>query len=88
MPLDIDLNGVEKRLEVTKELSTLNISEYSVIHIRDWESLVITKRNPDLKDINQLNWYYMQLSDLLVTLIVIMVLGLKIALFYFFKQKN
>ena len=52
MPLDIDLNGVEKRLEVSEKLSSINISEHSVIHIRDWESLIITKRNPDLKKLN------------------------------------
>ena len=52
MPVDIDLNGVKKRLEVFEELSSINISEHSVIHIRDWESLIITKRNPDLKKLN------------------------------------
>ena len=50
MPVNIDLNGVEKRLEVSEKLSSINISEHSVIHIRDWESLIITKRNPDLKN--------------------------------------
>ena len=49
MPVDIDLNGVEKRLEVSEELSSINISEHSVVHIRDWESFIITKRNPSLK---------------------------------------
>ena len=52
MPVDIDLNGVEKRLEVSEKLSSINISEHSVIHIRDWESLIITKRNPDIKKLN------------------------------------
>ena len=52
MPVDIDLNGVEKRLEVSEKLSSINISEHSVIHIRDWESLIITKINPDLKKLN------------------------------------
>ena len=52
MPVDIDLNGVEKRLEVSEKLSLINISEHSVIHIRDWESLIITKRNPDIKKLN------------------------------------
>ena len=52
MPVDIDLNGVEKRLEVSEKLSSISISEHSVIHIRDWESLIITKRNPDLKKLN------------------------------------
>ena len=52
MPVDIDLNGVEKRLEVSEKLSSINISEHSVIHIRDWESLIITKRNPDLRKLN------------------------------------
>ena len=52
MPVDIDLNGVEKRLEVSEKLSSIKISEHSVIHIRDWESLIITRRNPDLKKLN------------------------------------
>ena len=52
MPVDIDLNGVEKRLEVSEKLSSINITEHSVIHIRDWESLIITKRNPDIKKLN------------------------------------
>ena len=52
MPVDIDLNGVEKRLEVSEKLSSIKISEHSVIHIRDWESLIITKRNPDIKKLN------------------------------------
>ena len=52
MPVDIDLNGVEKRLEVSEKLSSINISEHSVIHVRDWESLIITNRNPDLKKLN------------------------------------
>ena len=52
MPVDIDLNGVEKRLEVSEKLSSIMISEHSVIHIRDWESLIITKRNPDIKKLN------------------------------------
>ena len=52
MPVDIDLNGVEKRLEVSEKLSSINILEHSVIHIRDWEFLIITKRNPDLKKLN------------------------------------
>ena len=52
MPVDIDLNGVEKRLEVSEKLSSIKISEHSVIHIRDWESLIITKRNSDLKKLN------------------------------------
>ena len=52
MPVDIDLNGVEKRLEVSEKLSSIMISEHSVIHIRDWESLIITKRNSDLKKLN------------------------------------
>ena len=52
MPVDIDLNGVEKRLEVSEKLSSINITEHSVIHIRDWESLIITKRNSDLKKLN------------------------------------
>ena len=51
MPIDIDLNGAEKRLKVSEELNSITISEHSVIHIRDWEFLIITKKNTDLKKI-------------------------------------
>ena len=48
MPIDIDLNGIEKRLYPTKLLKSIEISPHSVVHIRDWESLIITRKNPDL----------------------------------------
>ena len=53
MPIDINLNGVELRINPKKDINHIDISEFSVIHIRDWEFLMILKENPDLssKDI-------------------------------------
>ena len=53
MPIDINLNGVELRIKPKKDINHIDISEFSVIHIRDWEFLMILKENPDLasKDI-------------------------------------
>ena len=53
MPIDINLNGVELRINSKKDINHIDISEFSVIHIRDWEFLMILKENPDLasKDI-------------------------------------
>ena len=53
MPIDINLNGVELRINPKKDINHIDISEFSVIHIRDWEFLIILKENPDLasKDI-------------------------------------
>ena len=48
MPIDINLNGVELRINPKKEINHIDISEFSVIHIRDWEFLMILKENPDL----------------------------------------
>ena len=53
MPIDINLNGVELRINPKKDINHIDISEFSVIHIRDWEFLMILKENPELasKDI-------------------------------------
>ena len=53
MPIDINLNGIEVRLSPKKDINHIEISEFSVIHIRDWEFLITLKENPDLasKDI-------------------------------------
>ena len=48
MPIDINLNGVELRINPKKDINHIDISEFSVIHIRDWEFLMILKENPDL----------------------------------------
>ena len=48
MPIDIDLNGIEKRLYPTKSTKSIEISPHSVVHIRDWETLIITRKNPGL----------------------------------------
>ena len=53
MPIDINLNGVELRINPKKDINHIDISEFSVIDIRDREFLMILKENPDLssKDI-------------------------------------
>ena len=48
MPIDIDLNGIEKRLYPTKSTKSIEITPHSVVHIRDWETLIITRKNPEL----------------------------------------
>ncbi len=53
MPIDINLNGAELRINPKNDINHIEISEFSVIHIRDWEFLMILKENPELasKDI-------------------------------------
>jgi len=48
MPIDINVNGVERRIVPTKDVQEIEISEFSVIRVRDWEFLMILKNNPDL----------------------------------------
>ncbi len=48
MPIDINVNGIERRIVPTKDVQEIEISEFSVIRIRDWEFLMILKSNPDL----------------------------------------
>ena len=48
MPIDIDLNGKEKRLYPTNSAKSIGISPHSVVHFRDWETLIITRKNPEL----------------------------------------
>ena len=52
MPIDINLNGVELRINPKKDINHIDISEFSVIHIRDWEFLMILKENPNLASKN------------------------------------
>jgi aminopeptidase N len=49
MPIDVDLNGVEKRLYPTESLQSLDISKHSVVYLRDWEFYIINLENPDIK---------------------------------------
>ena len=48
MPIDIDLNGVEKRLHPTESVQLIDISEHSVIYVRDWESYIVLNENSDI----------------------------------------
>jgi aminopeptidase N len=48
MPIDLDINGLERRFFPTTEVQSGEIQPHSVIHIRDWEFLVVKKKNPAL----------------------------------------
>ena len=45
MPLDVNINGVEKRIYPTDKIQELKVPEYSVIIFRDWEFLTNLKEN-------------------------------------------
>ena len=53
MPIDIDINGVEKRLFPTELLQSIDIAKHSVIYTRDWKSYIILKE--DFNIIKNLN---------------------------------
>ena len=40
MPIDLLVNGVEKRVEPTKEFQSFNITNHSTIEIMDWKFYV------------------------------------------------
>lgn len=48
MPIDVEVNGTEKRIYPTKELQVETIKEFSVIHFRDWEFLYDKKMNANI----------------------------------------
>ena len=48
MPIDINVNGIERRIVPTKVVQKIEISEFSVIRIRDWEFLMLLEENSDL----------------------------------------
>jgi hypothetical protein len=48
MPIDINVNGIERRIVPTKDVQEIEISEFSVIRIRDWEFLMLLKENPNI----------------------------------------
>ena len=48
MPIDIELNGAEKRINPTKAIQTETINEFSVIHFKDWEFYFNKKKNSGL----------------------------------------
>ena len=48
MPIDINVNGLERRIVPTKDIQEIEISEFSVVHIRDWEFLMFLKENLNL----------------------------------------
>ena len=48
MPIDVEVNGAEKRIYPTKELQVETIKEFSVIHFRDWEFLYDKKMNANI----------------------------------------
>jgi aminopeptidase N len=44
MPINIEINGQEKRIIPKIEKQTLTISEHSVVHVKDWQFLLNKKR--------------------------------------------
>jgi len=48
MPIDVEVNGTEKRIYPTKELQVETINEFSVIHFKDWEFLYDKKKNSNI----------------------------------------
>ena len=48
MPMDININGIEKRIYPTAAVQTLETPEFAVIIFRDWEFLVKVKENSAL----------------------------------------
>ena len=48
MPMDININGIEKRIYPNTAVQTLETSEFAVVIFRDWEFLVNVKKNPAL----------------------------------------
>ena len=49
MPLDIEVNGVEKRITPkSSRVNSISIKDFSVIHIRDWEFLIEKIKNKSL----------------------------------------
>ena len=44
MPINIEINGQEKRIIPKTEKQTLTISEHSVVHVKDWQFLLNKKR--------------------------------------------
>jgi len=48
MPVDLNLNGKKVRIFPTENIQALDIPAFSVVEIRDWEYLIVKKKNPDL----------------------------------------
>ena len=45
MPLDVDINGIEKRIYPTSSVQTLEIPELAVIIFKEWQFLINIKEN-------------------------------------------
>ena len=48
MPLDIDINGVEKRIYPISSVQTLEIPDLAVVIIKDWQFLLNVEENSGL----------------------------------------
>ena len=44
MPINVEINGLEKRLYPNAEKQSLAIDKYSVVHVKDWQFLIDKKR--------------------------------------------
>ena len=49
MPIDIEVNGLEIRINPSLNVKSIVVPNYSVIHIKDWEFLINKKENNSLK---------------------------------------
>jgi len=45
MPLDVDINGIEKRIYPTSSVQTLEIPEFAVVIFKEWQFLINVKEN-------------------------------------------
>lgn len=50
MPLDVDINGIEKRIYPTSSVQTLEIPEFAVVIFKEWQFLINAKENSRLTE--------------------------------------
>jgi len=48
MPLDVEINGMEKRIYPTPSVQILDIPELAVVIFKDWQFLINLKENSKL----------------------------------------
>jgi hypothetical protein len=48
MPLDVNINGIEKRIYPTAAVQILQVPEFPVVIFRTWEFLISVKENSAL----------------------------------------
>jgi hypothetical protein len=50
MPLDVDINGIEKRIYPTPSVQTLEIPDLAVVIFKEWQFLINAKENSRLTE--------------------------------------